>query len=321
MGGAYFMQWSVDTIIKQVGYNLLGLALILNTMKDPLQEEYWQLALEDFNSIVADDASFFHEKHVQAFGQPYPYTLAATMLMALEGLHDKARDLLYLVALFGGHGVAEPLLGLAFRASHPKHLPGDFVRARDELEEHDLIQVECRIDPIHHFTRRTCVLNPTLGLLIRKKKQGEASAKLVALLNNNAFKEGNKDIDALIAILCLFYIVPFPATYADEDKFLTKEASKKMEEARKVFKLKPFTEESRLLYSSLIWVIEPLIHLLNLSKKGEGWQLECQELARKVCLSIFNVAMLIQLSIILFLALPSQLISNDIHDYRLFMAS
>jgi hypothetical protein len=94
-----------------------------------------------------------------------------------------------------------------------------------------------------------------------------------------------------------------------------------MEEARKVMKLKPFTEESGRLYSHLIRVIEPLIHLLNLSKKGEGSELECQELARKVCLLTFNVAMLIQLFIILFLVLPSLLISNDIHDYTLFMAS
>jgi hypothetical protein len=290
-------------------------------MKDPLQEEYWELALEDFNIIVADDASFFHTRRVEAFGQPYPYTLSAAMLMALEGLHDKARDLLYLLALFGGHGVPEPLLRLAFRASHPRLLPGDFVRARDELEEHDLIQIECDIDPIGHFTRRTCVLNPTRRLLIRKKKQGEVSAKLVALLNNSAFKEGNNDIDALLAILCLFYIVQFSAKYADENNFLTEEASKKMEVARKVLKLKPFTEESGRPYSELISVIKPLIHLLNLSKKGEGWELECQELARKVCLSTFNVTKLIQMSIILFLVLPSHLISNDIPDYTLFMAS
>jgi hypothetical protein len=254
-------------------------------MKDPLQKEYWKLALEDFNSIIADDASFFHKKHVEAFGEPYPYTLSAAMLMALEGLHDKARDLLYLVALFGGYGVPEPLLALAFRASHPKLLPGDFVRARDELEEHDLIQVESRIDPIDHFTRRTCVLNPTRRLLIRKKKEEEVSAQLVALLNNSAFKEGNKDRDALVPILCLFYIFQFSATYADENKFLTEEASKKMEEARKVLKLKPFPEESGALYSKLIWHIEPLIHLLNLPKKGEGWELECQELARKVIMN------------------------------------
>jgi hypothetical protein len=233
------------------------------------------------------------------------------MLMALEGLHDKARDLLYLLALFGGHGVPEPLLGLAFTASHPKLLPGDFVRARDELEELDLIQVRCRIDPIDHFTRRKCVLNPTRRLLIRKKKEGEVSAMLVALLNNSAFKEGNKDIDALVAVLCLFYIVQLSGTHTDENKFLTEEAAKKMEEARKVLKLKPFTEESGRLYYQLIGVIEPLIHLLNLSKKGEGWELECQESARKVCLLTVNVAMLIQLSIILFLVLPSHLISNS----------
>jgi len=289
-------------------------------MKDPLQEEYWKLALEDFNSIVADDASFFHKKRVEAFGQPYPYTLSAAMLMALEGLHDKARDLLYLLALFG-HSVPEPLLRLAFRASHPKLLPGDFMRARDELEEHDLIQVECHIDPIDHFTRRTCVLNPTRQLLIRKKKQGEVSEQLVALLNNSACKEGNKDIDALVAILCLFYIVQFSATYADEDKFLTEEASKKMEEARKVLKLKPFTEETGRLYSKLIWVIKPLIHLLDLSKTGEKWELECQELARKVCLSTFNVTKSKPLSIILFKFLRSHLISIDILAYTLFMAS
>ncbi|CAK9224425.1 unnamed protein product [Sphagnum troendelagicum] len=169
------LRWSVHTLIERVGYNLLGLALILKTMKDPLQEEYWELALEDFNSIVADDESSFQDKRVEAFGQPYPYTLSVAMLMAVEGLHDKARDLLYLVALFGGHGVPEPLLALAFTASHPKLLPGDFVRARDELEEHDLIQVECRSDPIHHFTRRTCVVNPTRRFLIRKKKQGEVA--------------------------------------------------------------------------------------------------------------------------------------------------
>jgi hypothetical protein len=64
----------VNAVIRQVGYNLLGLALILKTMKDPVQEEYWKLALEDFNSIIADDASFFHKKHVEAFGEPYPYT-------------------------------------------------------------------------------------------------------------------------------------------------------------------------------------------------------------------------------------------------------
>ncbi len=309
------MQLVVDALIDQVGYNLLGLALILKTMKDPLQEEYWELALEDCNSIVADDASFFQTRRVEAFGQPYPYTLSAAMLMALEGLHDKARDLLYLVALFGADGVPEPLLGLAFRASHPKLLPGDFVRARDELEEHDLIQVQFDINPIDHFTRRTCVLNPTRRLLIRKKKQGEVSAKLVALLNNSAFKEGNKDIDALVAILCLFYVVQFSGTHADENKFLTEEASKKMEEARKVLKLKPFTEETGSLYSRLIWDIKPLIHLLNLSKKGEGWEPESQELASKVCLSTFNVTKLIQLSIILFLVLPSHLISNDIPNY------
>jgi hypothetical protein len=147
------------------------------------------------------------------------------------------------------------------------------------------------------------------------------SAKLVALLNNSAFKEGNKDIDALVAVLCLFYIVQFSATYADENKFLTEEASKKMEEARKVLKLKPFTEESGRLYSELISVIKPLIYLLNLSNTSEGWEVECQELARKVCLSTFNVTKLIQLSIILFLVLPSNLISNDIPDYTLFMAS
>jgi len=217
--------------------------------------------------------------------------------------------------------VPEPLLRLAFRASHPKLLPGDFVRARDELEEHDLIQVECHIDPIDHFTRRTCVLNPTRQLLIRKKKQGEVSEQLVALLNNSACKEGNKDIDALVAILCLFYIVQFSATYADEDKFLTEEASKKMEEARKVLKLKPFTEETGRLYSELIWVIKPLIHLLDLSKTGEKWELECQELARKVCLSTFNVTKLIPFSIILFKILRSHLISIDILAYTLFMAS
>jgi hypothetical protein len=321
MGGIYFMQGLVLRLIYKVGRNLLGLALILKTMKDPLQEEYWKLALEDFNSIVADDASFFHKKHVEAFGEPYPYTLSAGMLMALEGLHDKARDLLYLLALFGDYGVPEPLLALAFRASHPKLLPGDFVRARDELEEHDLIQVESRIDRLDHFTRRTCVLNPTRRLLIRKKKQEEVSAQLVALLNNSAFKEGNKDIEALVAILCLFYIFQFSASYADENKFLTEEASKKMEEARKVLKLKPFTEESGRLYSDLIRDIQPLIHLLNLPKKGEGWELECQELAREVCLSTFNVTKLIPLSIILFLVLPSHLISIDIPDYTLFMAS
>ncbi|KAH8965933.1 hypothetical protein BDL97_04G142000 [Sphagnum fallax] len=274
--------WSVDTLIRRVGYNLLGLALILKTMKDPLQEEYWKLALEDFNSIVADDKSFLHKKRVEAFGQPYPYTLSVAMLLALEGLHDKARDLLYLAALFGGHGVPEPLLALAFRASHPKLLPGDFVRARDELAEHDLIQVMSSSDRMYRFTVRTCVLNPTRRLLIRKKKQEEVSAKLVALLNNTAFKEGNKDIDALVAILCLFYIAHSSPTYTDENKFLIEEASKKMEEARKVLKLKPFTQKSGSLYSELIWVITPLIHLLNLSKKGEGWEQECQELARKV---------------------------------------
>jgi hypothetical protein len=311
----------VDELIDRVGYNLLGLALILKTMKDPLQEEYWELALEDFNSIVADDASFFHKKRVEAFGEPYPHSLSAVMLMALEGLHDKARDLLYLLALFGGHGVPEPLLALAFRASHPKLLPGDFVRARDELAELDLIQVQCRIHPIDHFTRRTCVLNPTRRLLIRKKKQGEVSAKLVALLNNSAFKEGSKDIDALLAVLCLFYVVQLSGTHADENKFLTEEAAKKMEEARKVLKLKPFTEESGRLYSELISYIGPLIHLLHLSKKGEGWELECEESARKVCLLTVNVAMLIQLSIILFLVLASHLISNHIHAYTLFMAA
>jgi hypothetical protein len=289
-------------------------------MKDPLQEEYWELALEDFNSI-ADDASIFHTRRVEAFGEPYPNTLSVAMLIALEGLHVKGRDLLYLLALFGGHGVPEPLLGFAFRASHPKLLPGDFVRARDELEEHDLIQVECQIDPIDHFTRRTCVLNPTRRLLIRKKKGGEVSAKLVALLNNTAFQEGNKDIDALVVVLCLVYIVQFSAWYADENKFLTEEASKKMEEARKVLKLKPFTEVPGTLFFILICDIEPLIHLLNLSKKAERWQLECQELARKVCLSTFNVTKFIQLSIILFLVLPSHLISNHIPDYTLFMAS
>jgi hypothetical protein len=321
MGGIYFMQRLVDRLIHRVGYNLLVLALILKTMKDPLQEEYWELALEDFNSIVADDESSFQDKRVEAFGQPYPSTLSVAMLMAVEGLHDKARDLLYLVALFGGDGVPEPLLALAFTASHPKLLPGDFVRARDELEEHDLIQVEYDIHPIDRFTRRTCVLNPTRRLLIRKKKQEEVSAKLVALLNNTAFKEGNKDIDALVAILCLCYIVDFSATYTDENKFLTEEASKTMEEARKVLKLKPFTGESERLYYGLICRIEPFIHLLNLSKKGEGWEFECQELARKVCLLTFNVAMLIQLSIILFLVLPSHLILNHIYDYTLFMAS
>jgi hypothetical protein len=320
MRGLYFMQPLVSRLIDRVGYNLLSLALILKTMKDPLQQEYWELALEDFNTI-ADDASIFHTRRVEAFGEPYPNTLSVAMLMALEGLHDKARDLLYLLALFGGHGVPEPLLGLAFRASHPKLLPGAFVRARDELEEHDLIQVECRIDPIDHFTRRKCVLNPTRRLLIRKKKEGEVSAKLIALLNNTAFKEGNKDIDALVAVLCLFYIVQFSARYADENKFLTEEASKKMEEARKVLKLKPFTEESGLLYSELIWVIKPLIHLLNLSKKGEGWELECQESVTMVCLSTFNVTKLIQLSIIFLLVLRSHLISNDIPNYTLFMAS
>jgi hypothetical protein len=287
MGGIYFMQGLVSRLIDRVGYNLLALALILKTMKDPLQEEYWELALEDFNSI-ADDASFVHTRRVEAFGEPYPHTLSVAMLMALEGLHDKARDLLYLVALFGGHGVPEPLLGLAFRASHPKLLPGDFVRARDELEEHDLIQVECDFDPTDHFTRRTCVLNPTRRLLIRKK-EGEVSAKLVALLNNTAFKEGNKDIDALVAVLCLFYILQLSGRHAD-DKFLTEEAAEKMEEARKVLKLKPFTEESGTLYSELISVTEPLIHLLHLSKRGEGWELECQESARKVCLLTVNVA-------------------------------
>ncbi len=287
------MQPLVKTLIKRVGYNLLGLALILKTMKDPLQEEYWEFALEDFNSIVDGEASFFPQKRVEAFGQPYPYTLSVAMLMALEDLHDKARDLLYLAALFGGHGVPEPLLRLAFRAIHPKLLPSGFVRARDELEEHDLIQVLCLIDPIHHFTTRTCVLNPTRRLLIRKKKQVEVSAKLVALLNNTAFKEGNEDKDALVAILGLFYTVQISAKYADENKFLTEEASRKMEEARKVLKLKPFTEESGKLYSNLILVIEHLIHLLNLSEKTEGSELECQELARKVCLLTFNVAMLI----------------------------
>jgi len=315
------MQWLVDRLIDEVGYNLLGLALILKTMKDPLQEENWERALHDFNSIVADDESSFQDKRVEAFGQPYPYTLSVAMLMAVEGLHDKARDLLYLVALFGGDGVPEPLLALAFTASHPKLLPGAFVRARDELEEHDLIQVEYDIHPIDRFTRRTCVLNPTRRLLIRKKKQEEVSAKLVALLNNTAFKEGNKDIDALVAILCLFYIVDFSASYKEENKFLTEEASKTMEEARKVLKLKPCTEESESLYEDLIWVVEPLIHLLNWSKKGEGWELECQELATKVCLLTFNVAVLIQLSIILFLVLPSHLILNHIYDYTLFMAS
>jgi hypothetical protein len=209
MGGIYFMQFLVHTLIDQVGYNLLGLALILKTMKDPLKRDYWELAIEDFNSIVADDESFFHDKRVEAFGQPYPYTLSTAMLMALEGLRDKAQNLLYLVALFGGHGVPEPLLALAFKASHPKLLPGDFVRARDELEEHDLIQIECHIDPIDHFTRRTCVLNPTRRLLIRKKKQEEVSAQLVALLNNNAFKEGNKDrcsnSNPLFILHCSFF--------------------------------------------------------------------------------------------------------------------
>ncbi|CAK9225210.1 unnamed protein product [Sphagnum troendelagicum] len=187
----------VNTLIKRVGYNPLGLALILKTMKDPLQEEYWNLAIEDFNSIVADDASFFQKKRVEAFGQPYPYTLSAAMLMVLEGLHEKARDLLYLLAIFGDHGVPQPLLGLAFGASHPKLLPGDFVRARDELEEHDLIQVESRMNFFDHSTLRRYMLNPTRRLLIREKKQGEVSAKLVALLNNSAFKEGNEDKDAL----------------------------------------------------------------------------------------------------------------------------
>ncbi len=310
MGGIYFMQWLVRRLIDRVGYNLLGLVLILKTMKDPLQEEYWELALEDFNSIVADDASFVHTRRVEAFGEPYPHTLSVAMLMALEGLHDKVRDLLYLVALFGGDGVPEPLLALAFRAIHRKLSPGDFVRARDELEELDLIQVECPIDPLDHFTRRKCVLNPTRRLLIRKKKQVEVSAKLVALLNNSAFKEGHEDIDALVAVLCLFYILQLSARHPD-GKFLTEEAAEKMEEARKVLKLKPFTEESGMLYSKLIRVIEPLIHLLNLSKKGEGWELECQESARKVCLLTVNVAMLIQSSIILFLVLPSHLISNS----------
>ncbi len=281
------MQGLVFTLIDRVGYNLLALALILKTMKDPLQEEYWELALEDFNSI-ADDASFVHTRRVEAFGEPYPHTLSVATLMSLEGLHDKARDLLYLLALFGGHGVPEPLLGLAFTASHPKLLPGDFVRARDELEEHDLIQVECRIHPVDHFTRRTCVLNPTRRLLIRKKKQGEVSAKLVALLNNTAFKEGNKEIDALVAVLCLFYIVQLSGTHADENEFLTEEAAEKMEEARKVLKLKPFTKKSGRLYSNLIWKIETLFHLLNLPKKRGGWELECQESARKVCLLTIN---------------------------------
>jgi len=84
-----------------------------------------------------------------------------------------------------------------------------------------------------------------------------------------------------------------------------------MEEARKVLKLKPFTKEPGRFYVNPIRVILPLIHLLNLSNKGGGWELECQELARKVCLLTFNVAMLIQLSIILFLVLPSHLISNS----------
>jgi hypothetical protein len=256
-------------------------------MTDPLQEDYWRLALADLTSI---DAPLIQKKRVQAFCQPYPYTLSVAMLLALEGydnkaLDHKALDLLYLVAVFGGHGVPEPLLELAFRASHPKLIPGDFVRARDELEEYDLIQVECCIDPLDHFTRRTCVLNPTRRLLIRKKKQGEVSAKLVALLNNSDFKEGNNDIDVLVAILCLFDIVYFSATCADEYEFLTKEASKKIEEARKVLKLKPFTEESGTLYSDLIRVTEPLIHLLNLSKKGEGSELQCRELARKVIMN------------------------------------
>jgi hypothetical protein len=321
MGGIYLMQPFVDTLIDQVGYNLLGLALILKTMKDPLQEEYWKLALDDFKITVDDDASFIHNKPVEAFGELYPSTLAVVMLMALEGLHDNARDLLYLVALFGGHGVPEPLLELAFITTHPKLLPSGFVRAIDELAEHDLIQRQCHIDPIHHFTRRTCVLNPTRRLLIRKKKQGEVSAKLIALLNNTVFKDGNKDIDVLVAILCFFYIVHFVATHADGNQFLTEEASQKMEEARRVLKLKPFTEESGRPYVDLIWVLEPLIHLLNLSKKGERWAVECQELARKVCLSTFNLTKLIQLSIILFLVLPSHLISNDIPNYTLFMAS
>jgi hypothetical protein len=147
------------------------------------------------------------------------------------------------------------------------------------------------------------------------------SAKLVALLNNTAFKEGNKDIDALVAILCLCFIVLSLATYGDENKFLTDEASKKMEEAGTVLKLKPFTKESTRLYGERIFVIKPLIHLLIFSKKGESWELECQELARKVCLSTLNVTKLIQLSIILFLVLPSHLISNHIYDYTLFMAS
>jgi hypothetical protein len=77
-----------------------------------------------------------------------------------------------------------------------------------------------------------------------------------------------------------------------------------MEEARKVLKLKPFTEESESLYDDLIWQIKPLIYLLNLSKKHEGWEVECQELARKVRLSTFNVTKLIQLSIILFFFHP-----------------
>jgi len=295
MGGIYFMQWFASEITCQVGHNILGLALILKTMRDPLNELYWHLALDDFEH--------FDTKHVEAYGQPYPDTLSVAMSIALKRLDVKALDLLYLLALFGGHGVPEPLLGLAFRASHPNLTPGDFVRARDELEEHDLIQVECCIDPIDHFTRRTCVLNPTRRLLIRKKKQEEVNAKLIALLNNSASKEGNNDIDVLVAILCLVDIVYFSTTCADEDKFLTEKASKKMEKAREVLKLKPFTEESGTLYSDLIRVTEPLIHLLNLSKKGEGSELECRELARKVCLLTFNVAMLIQLSILI-LVLP-----------------
>jgi hypothetical protein len=302
MGGIYCIQWLADEIISKVGRNPLGLALIMKEMANPLDEEYWRLALQDLISI---DETWIPRRPVQAFGQPYPYTFSVAMLLALQGydnkaLNHKALDLLYLVAVFGGDGVPEPLLEHAFRASHPKLIHGDFVRARDELEEHDLIRVECCIDPLYHFTRRTCVLNPTRRLLIRKKKQGEVNANLIALLNN-------KDIDVLVAILCLFDIVYFSATCAAEYEFLTEEASKKIEEARKVLKLKPFTEESETLYSDLIRVTGPLIHLLNFSKKREGWEPQCRELASKVCLLTFNVAMLRQLSI-LFLVLPSHLI-------------
>jgi len=192
MGGIYFMQRLVNKLIDRVGYNLLGLALILKTMKDPLQEEYWELALEDFNSIVTDDESSFQDKRVEAFGEPYPHTLSAAMLMAVEGLHNKARDLLYLVALFGGHGVPEPLLALAFRASHPKLLPGDFVRARDELAEHDLIQVESDIAPLDSFTSRTCVLNPTRRLLIRKKKQRGGQCKACCIIEQQCLQRGQQ---------------------------------------------------------------------------------------------------------------------------------